>query len=143
MESTGKVFVPLPGRNPEDSTTLSMSRAFGDFYFKQNTSLFPEQQAVCAVPSITTLNRSKDDAFIVLASDGVWDVMTSQGVLDFVYTRLCSLYRDSTSNYELNLLPSIADELIQRCVETLGSVDNMSCIIVLLNTPDALYLQSM
>ena len=40
------------------SKKLRMSRTFGDFYLKQNDSLPPEQQAVCAVPDVIVRSRS-------------------------------------------------------------------------------------
>ena len=40
------------------SKKLRMSRSFGDFYLKQNDSLPPDQQAVCAVPDVVVCARS-------------------------------------------------------------------------------------
>ena len=41
----------------DGSTRLRMSRAFGDFYFKQNKSLPAEAQAVCSLPDVLILPR--------------------------------------------------------------------------------------
>ncbi|KAJ1408911.1 phosphatase 2C-like domain-containing protein [Ochromonadaceae sp. CCMP2298] len=48
---------------------LNMTRAIGDSYLKP---------LVIATPELTCIPRHRDDAFVVLASDGLWDVLTSQ-----------------------------------------------------------------
>ena len=48
-----------------------------------------------------------DDAFLVMACDGLWDVMTNQEVVDFVVSRLDLLARpDRTEevSYKLSLV---------------------------------------
>lgn len=67
---------------------LRMSRSFGDFYMKQNSHLPPEKQAVIAVPEVMTHTRGPSDAFLVLACDGIYDVMTNQEVVDFFGDKL-------------------------------------------------------
>jgi serine/threonine protein phosphatase PrpC len=56
---------------------LGCSRAFGDFQYKDNLEISAELQAVSAKPDITTRKRSKDDKFIMLACDGIWDCLTN------------------------------------------------------------------
>jgi protein phosphatase 2C family protein 2/3 len=67
---------------------LRMSRSFGDFYLKQNTALSSERQAVIAVPEVKVIERSERDAFVLLACDGIFDVMTNQEVVDFVQQQI-------------------------------------------------------
>ena len=50
-----------------------MSRSLGDLDFKRNGKMF-----VSAEPAVSRLALSRDVALIVLASDGLWDVMTDQ-----------------------------------------------------------------
>jgi len=50
---------------------LALSRALGDFEFKKNYSLGPEQQIITANPDITHHEIGEDDEFLVLACDGV------------------------------------------------------------------------
>lgn len=47
-----------------------MSRAIGDFEFKQNYSLPPEEQVVTVNPEILVHDLTPDDEFIVIACDG-------------------------------------------------------------------------
>jgi len=63
---------------------LALSRALGDFEFKQNSDLPAEQQVVTADPDLFERKITEDDEFIVLACDGIWDVLTNQEVVDVV-----------------------------------------------------------
>lgn len=49
---------------------LALSRAIGDFEFKQNYTLQPEQQIVTADPEIMTHTVDGEEEFLVLACDG-------------------------------------------------------------------------
>ncbi|KAK7260033.1 hypothetical protein RIF29_25745 [Crotalaria pallida] len=62
---------------PEDDCPgLAMSRAFGDFCLK-NCGL-------TTVPDLFYRKISKQDQFVVLATDGVWDVLTNNEVITIV-----------------------------------------------------------
>ncbi|EDW17145.2 probable protein phosphatase 2C T23F11.1 isoform X1 [Drosophila mojavensis] len=67
---------------------LALSRALGDFMYKRNTSKRPEEQIVTANPDVTTCDIDDTWEFILLACDGIWDVMNSQQVGDFVRERI-------------------------------------------------------
>ena len=49
---------------------LALSRALGDFEFKQNTSLTAEEQAVTANPDIIERQLLDSDEFVIVACDG-------------------------------------------------------------------------
>lgn len=49
---------------------LALSRALGDFEFKNNHSLPAERQIVTAFPDIDERQIDEDDEFIVVACDG-------------------------------------------------------------------------
>ncbi|XP_071723166.1 probable protein phosphatase 2C 33 [Rutidosis leptorrhynchoides] len=59
-----------------DSPGLAMSRAFGDFCLKGF--------GLISVPDITYYEISGKDEFVVLATDGVWDVLTNEEVMEIV-----------------------------------------------------------
>jgi len=68
---------------------LAVSRALGDFVYKRCEAVSAEHQAVTAFPEIIGVGRQRDkDQFIVLACDGIWDVMSSQEVVDKVLDML-------------------------------------------------------
>jgi len=51
--------------------SLALSRSFGDFEFKQNQNVGPEMQVITCKPEVMVWKRSKDDDFLLIASDGV------------------------------------------------------------------------
>lgn len=61
---------------------LNLSRALGDFSYKSNTSLAPEQQKVIAVPEVKEILLTKKDRFAVMGSDGVFDVLSSAALVE-------------------------------------------------------------
>lgn len=105
---------------------LALSRAFGDFVFKRNDKLPATEQIVVAYPDVQTRLLSDDLEFIVLACDGVWDVMTNVEVVEFVRRRII---------YKMEPV-AICEELITRCLAPdcqMGfgiGCDNMTVILV-------------
>jgi protein phosphatase 2C family protein 2/3 len=67
---------------------LALSRALGDFMFKKNKSLLPENQIITANPEVTVHNITEEDEFLVIACDGIWDCMSSQQVVDFIRRKI-------------------------------------------------------
>src|SRR5262249_20213878 len=59
---------------------LAVSRAIGDSDFKQHIGSSPEELAVIAIPDISEHGRSPDWEYLVLACDGLWDVLEPKGV---------------------------------------------------------------
>ncbi|KAM7257177.1 hypothetical protein ACFE04_012918 [Oxalis oulophora] len=59
-----------------DSPGLAMSRAFGDFCLKGF--------GLISVPDITHYQITEKDEFVVLATDGVWDVLSNKEVIDII-----------------------------------------------------------
>ncbi|KAG9448890.1 hypothetical protein H6P81_008855 [Aristolochia fimbriata] len=59
-----------------DSPGLAMARAFGDFCLKDF--------GLISVPDISYRRLTFKDEFIVLATDGVWDVLSNKEVVDIV-----------------------------------------------------------
>jgi len=57
---------------------LALSRAFGDFQYKDQPNMQAKDQAVTAFPDITVTQRKKADKFIVLACDGIWDCLSNE-----------------------------------------------------------------
>lgn len=63
---------------------IAISRAIGDWEYK-STNLAAEKMAVSAFPEVRKFEISKDLDFVICACDGIWDCMTSQAAVDFVY----------------------------------------------------------
>eukprot|EP00112_Aurelia_sp_Birch-Aquarium-sp1_P021189 Seg5636.1 transcript_id=Seg5636.1/GoldUCD/mRNA.D3Y31 product="Protein phosphatase 1B" protein_id=Seg5636.1/GoldUCD/D3Y31 len=100
--------------------SLAVSRALGDFDYKRVAGLPCTEQLVSPEPELSCIERSADDEFLVLACDGIWDVMSNQEVADYVRYRL-TVHQD---------LKKLCGELLETCLAK-GSKDNMSVVIVL------------
>eukprot|EP00521_Asterionellopsis_glacialis_P009221 CAMPEP_0195288292 /NCGR_PEP_ID=MMETSP0707-20130614/5015_1 /TAXON_ID=33640 /ORGANISM="Asterionellopsis glacialis, Strain CCMP134" /LENGTH=489 /DNA_ID=CAMNT_0040348143 /DNA_START=292 /DNA_END=1761 /DNA_ORIENTATION=+ len=68
---------------------LALSRAIGDR---------SERPLVSAEPEFTHSVIDESDEFIVLGSDGLWDVMSSQEVVSFVHSKLDTIKKESTTD---------------------------------------------
>jgi len=69
--------------------SLAVSRALGDFEYKNVPNRDPCEQLVSPEPEIFTEERVKaSDEFLILACDGVWDVMSNDELCDFVRDRM-------------------------------------------------------
>ncbi|XP_004243332.1 probable protein phosphatase 2C 52 [Solanum lycopersicum] len=66
-----RVWLPF-----DDAPGLAMARAFGDFCLKE--------YGVISVPEFSHHILTERDKFIVLASDGVWDVLSNEEVIEIV-----------------------------------------------------------
>ncbi|XP_069461563.1 protein phosphatase 1G isoform X2 [Ambystoma mexicanum] len=110
---------------------LNLSRAIGDHFYKRNKNLPPEEQMISALPDIKVLTLNEEHNFMVIACDGIWNVMSSQEVVDFIHEKIGK----KDENGELRTLSSIVEELLDQCLapDTSGDgtgCDNMTCIIV-------------
>ncbi|KAE9621979.1 putative protein-serine/threonine phosphatase [Lupinus albus] len=59
-----------------DSPGLAMARAFGDFCLKDF--------GLISVPDVSYRQLTEKDEFVVLATDGIWDVLSNKEVVDIV-----------------------------------------------------------
>jgi serine/threonine protein phosphatase PrpC len=108
---------------------LSLSRAVGDRFAKPAVS---GEVEIKRFPV-----KDGKDEFILLASDGLWDVMTSQEVVSYVHKRMSAAPKDGAdikTEEDLqslkylrrkNMSRFIANEALRR-----GSGDNISVVIV-------------
>lgn len=92
---------------------------------------------VTAEPEIRSELITPKTEFAILATDGLWDVMTPQVAVTFVRKKLTSPSPNSSSSSNRNQdLHKIAQELIHEAIDR-GSVDNVSCIILAFHMPTA------
>eukprot|EP00871_Galdieria_phlegrea_P001293 jgi/Galph1/2164/GphlegSOOS_G850.1 len=97
---------------------LAMSRSFGD-------SLL-HSVGVIEVPEVTCLSLSEVDRFCVLASDGVWEFMSSQEVVEFV-GKLRRKYSAQEAAEQL------VQEAVRRWRKNEHVVDDVTAIVIWLN----------
>ncbi|KAM9317063.1 protein phosphatase 1G [Gastrophryne carolinensis] len=115
---------------------LNLSRAVGDHFYKRNKNLPPEEQMISALPDIKVLTLNEEHDFMVIACDGIWNVMSSQEVVDFVQDKISQQEQAG----ETVCLSSIVEDLLDQCLapDTSGDgtgCDNMTCIIVRFQPP--------
>jgi len=100
--------------------SLAVSRALGDFEYKNVEGKGPTEQLVSPEPEFYIKSRDEAaDQFLVLACDGVWDVMSNEDICNFITHRM--KVHDN--------LETICNEVIDTCLYK-GSRDNMSIIII-------------
>ncbi|XP_034080230.1 protein phosphatase 1G [Gymnodraco acuticeps] len=111
---------------------LNLSRAIGDHFYKRNKALPPDEQMISSMPDVKVLTLNGDHDFMVIACDGIWNVLSSQEVVDFISERI-----KPDQSGKVKSLSSIVGELLDHCLapDTSGDgtgCDNMTCIIITL-----------
>jgi serine/threonine protein phosphatase PrpC len=111
---------------------IAMSRCFGDFEYKRNAKLPPDKQILTCVPDVSTLPRNDGDQFLIMGSDGLWDVVTNDGVVQYVQ-ELMATGEDEGDGQTPCLHPAeVCKRICERAIEK-GSRDNICVCIVELN----------
>lgn len=106
---------------------LALSRALGDYVFKRNEKKGPQEQMVTAFPDIEQRRFGMDWEFIVMACDGIWDVMTNYEVVEYVRQNIAEGVEPE----------EICENLMMKCLAPdcqmagLGC-DNMTVVIIVL-----------
>lgn len=100
---------------------LAVSRGLGDFRFKTSPHLGLERQKVSPVPDIIVKPRNNEkDEFLLLACDGIWDVLSNQKCVKIV----TDIFNEGETDVGL-----VCEELLDTGLR-LGSKDNMTALIV-------------
>jgi serine/threonine protein phosphatase PrpC len=99
---------------------LAVSRALGDFSYKQSNHLEAHAQQVSPEADCIVHERTAEDEFLVLACDGIWDVMSNEDVVAFFRTMLQTMSPEQA-----------CEKLLDECLEK-KSRDNMTVVLVLL-----------
>ncbi len=87
-----------------------------------NKFVHPEDQMVCCIPEITTIQREMaQDKYIVLACDGIWDVLSNEQCEQLISTVFKEGERD---------LGLVCEELLDQCFAK-GSLDNLTATILM------------
>lgn len=91
--------------------SLAVSRALGDFDYKCVHGKGPTEQLVSPEPEVYAIERCEgEDEFIILACDGIWDVMGNEQLCDFVRSRL-----EVTDDLE-----RVSNEIVDTCLYKVG-----------------------
>lgn len=95
---------------------LSVSRAFGDL---------DSEPYVTNLPEFTSIKLLPNDSFLILACDGLWDVVSNSEAVNFVLERCY----DKTLKKRINKNVNIANQLAEYALAK-KSGDNLTIVIV-------------
>uniref|UniRef100_A0A7C9E300 protein-serine/threonine phosphatase n=1 Tax=Opuntia streptacantha TaxID=393608 RepID=A0A7C9E300_OPUST len=107
-----------------DSPGLAMARAFGDFCLKD--------YGLIAVPDISYRRLTEKDEFVVLATDGIWDVLSNKEVVDIVAsapsrsTAAKSLVETAVRAWKMKFPTSKVDDCAVVCLFLDSDTNNLS-----------------
>lgn len=111
----GKITTDSSGTTRVDDI-LAVGRAIGDFDLLNHIDYMPDIH-----------NHPNDYWFIIVATDGLWDVMCTEDVTDFVLREIIAnptIINESTDKKRNNIAAKLADRALE-----LGSEDNITIII--------------
>jgi protein phosphatase 2C family protein 2/3 len=117
---------------------LAVGRSFGDFIHKCNFNKGAAEQALVCTPEIMTKvltkNEEKGLRFLLIACDGLWDVMTSEEATKYIAKEIDMMKRERESDI-INAfdLEDIVKKLMIHAVQDLDSGDNVSVLLVKLH----------
>lgn len=101
---------------------LALSRSIGD------RSERPWVSSEVDIKLHTIEEDDDADSFILLASDGLWDVMSSQEVVSYVHQVLDNTPKSHKDELRKSMAKDVAEEALRR-----GSSDNITVTIIWLN----------
>lgn len=84
---------------------------------------------IIPVPEVTFTARTDEDECLILASDGLWDVMTNEEVGEVARSILRRRRRSLSSTEEISPTQVVADSLTEIAIGR-NSTDNVSIIVV-------------
>lgn len=85
---------------------------------------------VISKPEVTVMDRTKKDAFMILGTDGLWDVISNESacraVRNCLTGRLAKRYPDSIRGHSADMAATV----LTRMALSNGSADNVSVVVV-------------
>ncbi|KAH7287030.1 hypothetical protein KP509_32G034000 [Ceratopteris richardii] len=121
IEAAGGCVTPWKGYRV--AGLLALSRAIGDRYLKRY---------VIAEPDMVYLERSDEDEFLILASDGLWDVIDNESACHVARRCFASSCGDDIRLpcQRDDLASATAASTLVKLAFSKGSQDNISVVVV-------------
>lgn len=101
---------------------LAISRALGDHVLKENN-------IVTASPFCGSVLLNEDDEFLILACDGVWDVMTDQDAVDLLHQCWQNIQQQGRADEVNSAMREISKAIVDRAL-ALHTGDNVSVMCI-------------
>jgi protein phosphatase 1L len=95
---------------------LALARAIGDR---------AERPAVSSEPELSVIRLTREDDFVLIASDGLWDVMTSADCVAYIH----ALIEETTEELDVVDYDAITSMLVEEALRR-GSYDNITVVII-------------
>lgn len=138
LNFNGEYVGPFRVWADEEGPGIAMSRSLGDFQAKKI--------GLISIPEIDHLWLKTRDKFVVLASDGVWDVMSSAEVVGFVLRQEADWLNENTvaeklclearSRWENHIEKKIFSNKVGDFPTAKNGIDDITCIIAFFNYED-------
>lgn len=98
---------------------LEVTRALGDWHLQGMKEIGEPGGPLSAEPELKMVTLTKEDEFLIICSDGIWEVFTSQNAVDFARRQL----------REHNDVKLCCKELVQEALRR-GATDNLTAVMV-------------
>ncbi|XP_072964576.1 probable protein phosphatase 2C 6 [Typha angustifolia] len=128
IEAAGGKVIPWNGYRVYG--VLAMSRSIGDRYLKPS---------VIADPEVTVVSRTREDECLILASDGLWDVISNEEACEVARKRILVWHKkngvttSSSSTHRgegADPAAQAAADYLSRLAVQKGSKDNITILVV-------------
>jgi serine/threonine protein phosphatase PrpC len=101
---------------------LNVTRAIGDFAFKNDPKLSVEEQKVIPIPDIIRRGQINEDDFLLIGCDGLFEKLSSESVVHIIRREL----KKNNFNDPCKALVTLFDEAVAA-----GSTDNITASLVM------------
>ncbi|KAM1282816.1 hypothetical protein ACFX2J_025758 [Malus domestica] len=98
---------------------LGVTRALGNWHLEGMKDVGERGGPLSAEPELKLMTLSKDDEFLIIGSDGIWDVFTSRNAVDFARRRL----------QEHNDVKLCCKQIVEEAIKR-GAMDNLTLVMV-------------
>jgi len=98
---------------------LGVTRALGDWHLEGMKEVGEPGGPLSAEPELKMITLTKDDEFLIIGSDGIWDVFSNQNSVDFARRRL----------QEHNDVKLCCKEIVEEAIRR-GASDNLTAVLV-------------
>ncbi|PON53528.1 Protein phosphatase [Trema orientale] len=97
---------------------LGVTRALGDWHIEGMKEM-GDKGPLSAEPELKLITLTKDDEFLIIGSDGIWDVFSNQNAVDFARRRL----------QDHNDVKLCCKQIVEEAM-TRGATDNLTVVLV-------------
>ncbi|KAK7330002.1 hypothetical protein VNO77_24186 [Canavalia gladiata] len=98
---------------------LGVTRALGNWHLEGMKEMNGKGGPLSAEPELKLITLTKEDEFLIIGSDGIWDVFRSQNAVDFARRRL----------QEHNDVRQCCKEIIREAIKR-GATDNLTVVMI-------------